>query len=146
MCPLTPSLDVCTGANDNMLSVGMPLINTEMHEALLLANVPEDNARAAAAEVAKAQGFASKSDVSGLGVQLRSKIEEHSAEGFSEVNRHSVEFQAEADRGYAEAEKDHAEMDKGYAQLKRSLTVLKFAVISYETIIIALLVKLVFFS
>ena len=47
-----------------------------MYEALLLANVPEDKARAAAAEVAKGQDLASKSDL----FELRSEIEKRFAE------------------------------------------------------------------
>ena len=54
----------------------MGVISTEMYEALLLANVPEDKARAAAAEVAKGQDLASKSDL----FALRSEIEKRFAE------------------------------------------------------------------
>ena len=53
----------------------MGVISTEMYEALLLANVPEDKARAAA-EVAKGQDLASKSDL----FALRSEIEKRFAE------------------------------------------------------------------
>ena len=76
-----------------------------MYEALLLANVPEDKAKAAAAEVAKTQDFASKTDL--------------------------LELQAE--------------MDKRFAAIEKSLAVVKFAVFSGGSIILALLVKLVFF-
>ena len=92
-----------------ILGPAMGVINTEMYEALLLAHVPEDKAKAAAAEVARAQDFASKSDVLELGAQLR------------------------------------AEMDKRFAEVEKSLAVLKFAVFSGGSIILALLVKLVFF-
>ncbi len=87
----------------------MAVISTEMYEALLLTNVPEDKAKAAAAEVAKTQDFASKTDLLELGAQLR------------------------------------AEMDKRFAAIEKSLAVVKFAVFSGESIILALLVKLVFF-
>ena len=87
----------------------MGVISTEMYEALLLANVPEDKAKAAAAEVAKTQDFASKTDLLELGAQLR------------------------------------AEMDKRFAAIEKSLAVVKFAVFSGGSIILALLVKLVFF-
>ncbi len=83
----------------------MGVISTEMYEALLLANVPEDKAKAAAAEVAKTQDFASKTDL--------------------------LELQAE--------------MDKRFAAIEKSLAVVKFAVFSGGSIILALLVKLVFF-
>ncbi len=87
----------------------MGVISTEMYEALLLANVPEDKAKAAAAEVAKTQDLASKTDLLELGAQLR------------------------------------AEMDKRFAAIEKSLAVVKFAVFSGGSIILALLVKLVFF-
>ena len=94
----------------------MGVISTEMYEALLLAHVPEDKAKAAAAEVAKTQDFASKSDVLELGAQLL----------------------AEMDRRFAE-------VDKRFAEVEKSLAVVKFAVYSGGSIILALLVKLVFF-
>ena len=83
----------------------MGVISMEMYEALLLAHVPEDKAKAAAAEVAKTQDFASKSDL----LELR------------------------------------AEMDKRFAAIEKSLAVVKFAVFSGGSIILALLLKLVFF-
>ena len=82
----------------------MGVISTEMYEALLLANVPEDKARAAA-EVAKGQDLASKSDL----FALRSEIE------------------------------------KRLAEIEKSLAVLKFAVLSGGPLILAMLIKLVFF-
>ena len=101
----------------------MGVISTEMYEALLLAHVPEDKAKAAAAEVAKTQDIASKSDVLELGAQLL----------------------AEVDKRFAEVDKRFAEVDKRFAELEKSLAVLKFAVYSGGSIILALLVKLVFF-
>ena len=92
-----------------MLEPAMAVISTEMYEALLLAHVPEDKAKAAAAEVAKTQDFASKSDLLELGAQLL------------------------------------AEMDKRFAEVDKSLAVVKFAVFSGGSIILALLIKLVFF-
>ena len=58
----------------------MGVISAEMYEALLLADVPEDKAKAAAAEVAKTQDFASKSDVRELGAQLQAEIGKRFAE------------------------------------------------------------------
>ena len=49
----------------------MGVISTEMYDELLLAHVPEDKAKAAAAEVARSQDVASKSDVLELGAHLR---------------------------------------------------------------------------
>ncbi len=94
----------------------MGVMSTEMYEALLLAHVPEDKAKAAAAEVAKTQDIASKSDVLELGAQLLAKVD-----------------------------KRFAEVDKRFAEVDKSLAVLKFAVYSGGSIILALLVKLVFF-
>ena len=87
----------------------MGVISAEMYEALLLADVPEDKARAAAAEVAKTQDFASKSDVRQLGAQLQAK------------------------------------MDKRLAEVEKSLAVMNSAVFSGGSIMLALLLKLVFF-
>ena len=61
-----------------ILRSAMGVISTEMYEALLLAHVPEDKARAAAAEVAKGQDLASRSDLLELGAQLRSEITKRS--------------------------------------------------------------------
>ena len=101
----------------------MGVISTEMYEALLLAQVPEDKAKAAAAEVAKTQDFASKSDVLELGAQL----------------------QAEMGKRFAEVDKRFAEVDKHLVEVDKSLAVVKFAVFSGGSIILALLAKLVFF-
>ena len=87
----------------------MGVSSTEVYEALLLAHVPDDKAKAAAAEVARTQDIASKSDILELGAQLR------------------------------------AEMDERFAEVEKSLAVLRFAVFSGGSIILALLVKLVFF-
>ncbi len=87
----------------------MAVISTEVYEALLLAHVPDDKAKAAAAEVARTQDIASKSDILELGAQLR------------------------------------AEMDERFAEVEKSLAVPRFAVFSGGSIILALLVKLVFF-
>ena len=99
-----------------MLRPPMGFISIEVYEALLLAHVPEEKAKAAAAEVAKAQGFASKSEVGELGAQLQ-----------------------------AEMDKCFAEMDRRFAEVEESLAVLKFAVFSGGSIMLALLLKLVFF-
>ena len=88
-----------------ILSPVIGVISTEMYEALLLANVPADKAKAAAGEVAKTQDFATKSDL----LELQSK------------------------------------MDTRFADLEKSLAVLKFAIFSVGPMILALLVKLVFF-
>ena len=80
-----------------------------MYQALLLANVPEDKARAAAAEVAKGQDLVSKADLFEFGAQLRSEI------------------------------------DNRFAELEKSLAVLRFAVFSGGSVVLALLFKLVFF-
>ena len=112
----------------------MAVISTEMYEALLLAHVPEDKAKAAAAEVAKTQDFASKSDVLELGAQLQAEIDKRFAEVFAEM-----------DRRFAEMGRRFAEMHRRFAEIEKSLAVLRFAVFSGGSIILALLIKLVFF-
>ncbi len=83
----------------------MGVSSTEVYEALLLAHVPDDKAKAVAAEVAKTQDSASKSDL--------------------------LELQAE--------------MDRRFTAIEKSLAVVKFAVFAGGSIILAPLVKLVFF-
>ena len=73
---------MCESETTGILEPAMGVINTEMYEALLLAHVPEDKAKAAAAEVAKTQDSASKSDL--------------------------LELQAEMDRRFAAIEKSLA--------------------------------------
>ena len=56
------------------------LTRMEMYDALLLARVPENKAKAAAAEVARSQDVASKSDVLELGAQLQVEMDKRFAE------------------------------------------------------------------
>ena len=49
----------------------MSVISSEMYEALLLANVAADKAKAAAGEVAKTQDLVTKADLLELGAQLQ---------------------------------------------------------------------------
>ena len=101
----------------------MSVISTEMYEALLLANVPADKAKAAASEVAKTQDFVTKADLLEFGAQL----------------------QAEMDRRFAEFDRRFAEFEKRLAEVDKSLAIVKFAVFSGGSIVLALLIKLVFF-
>ena len=101
----------------------MGVISTEMYEALLSAKVPEDKARAAAAEVARGQDLVSKSDLFEFGVQLR----------------------ADMDRRFSDIDGRFAEMERRLARVDASLAVLKFAVFSGGPVLLGLLVKLVFF-
>ena len=94
----------------------MGVISAEMYQALLLANVPEDKALAAAAEVAKGQDLVSKTDLFEFGAQLRSEMD-----------------------------KWFGETGKRFAELEKSLAVLKFAVFSGGSVVLALMFKLVFF-
>ena len=109
----------------------MGVISAEMYQALLLAHVPEDVAQAAAAEVAKSQDVASKSDVLESGAHLQ-----------AEMDKRFAELRAEMDKRFAEL---RAEMDNRFAEVEKSLAVLKFAVFSGGSIMLALLIKLVFF-
>ena len=112
----------------------MAVISTAMYEALLLAHVPEDKAKAAAAEVAKTQDFAARSDVLELSAQLLAEMDKRFAEVFAEI-----------DKRFAEVDKRFAEVDMRLAEVDKSLAVVKFAVFSGGSIIVALLIKLVFF-
>ena len=107
---------MCESETTAILQPAMGVISTEMYEALLLAHVPEDKAKAAAAEVARTQDFASKTDLLELGSQLQSEMD-----------------------------KRFAAVDRRLAEMEKSLAVLKFAVFSGCSIILALLINLVFF-
>ena len=119
----------------------MGVISAEMYEALILANVPEDKARAAAAEVAKGQDLASKADLVELGAQLRSEMDK----GFAEMDKRFGEMDKRIDKRFAEMDKRFAEMDKRFAETDKSLAVLRLAVFSGGSVVLALLLKLVFF-
>ena len=108
----------------------MGVISAEMYEALLAASVPEDKARAAAAEVARGQDLVSKSDLFEFGVQLRAEIDQR----FAGV-----------DQRFAAIDQRFAAIDKCLTEMKTSLAVLKFAVFTGGSVVLALLVKLAFF-
>ena len=124
---LLQSRNVRIGAHDRYTKPTMGVISTEMYEALLLAHVPEDKAKAAAAEVARSQDVASKSDVLELGALLQAEMDKR----FAEVDKRFAELRSE--------------MDKRFAEVDKSLAVLRFAVFSGGSIMLALLIKLVFF-
>ena len=108
----------------------MAVINAEMYEALLVAKVPEGMARAAAAQVAVSQDFASRSDLLEFGKELRSAIDRRFAE---------------QDKRFAEQDKRFVEQDKRFGAIEKSLAVLRFAVLSGGSVMLGLLLKLVFF-
>ena len=157
-----------------MLRPAVGVISAEMYEALILANVPEDKARAAAAEVAKGQDLASKADLVELGAQLRSEMDK----GFAQMDKRFAEMDNRMDKRFAEmdnrmdkrfagmdnrmdkrfagmdkrtderfAEMDKRfdKMDKRFDKIMKSLLVLKIGVFSQGSVILALLIKLVFF-
>ena len=110
----------------------MSVISTEMYEALLLANVPPDKAKAAAGEVAKTQDFVSKADL--LKFVTKADLLEFGAQLHSEI-----------DKRFAEVDRRFAELDKRFSELDKALAIVKFAVFSGGSIVLALLIKLVFF-
>ena len=115
----------------------MGVISAEMYQALLLANVPEDKARAAAAEVAKGQDLVSKADLFEFGAQLRSEMDKR----FGEIDKRLEEI----DKRLAGIDTRFAGIDMRFAELEKSLAVLRFAVFSGGSVVLALLFKLVFF-
>ncbi len=115
----------------------MAVINAEMYEALLVAKVPEGMARAAAAQVAVSQDFASRSDLLEFGKELRSAIDRR----FAEQDKRF----AEQDKRFVEQDKRFVEQDKRFGAIEKSLAVLRFAVLSGGSVMLGLLLKLVFF-
>ena len=126
----------------------MGVISSEMYEALLVAKVPKDQARAAAAEVAKGQDLASKSDLLEFGAQLRTEMDQRFGELRTEMDQRFGELRTEMDQRFGAMEKRFekrfGEMDKRFGDIEKSLALLKFAVFSGGPIILALLIKLVF--
>ena len=121
-----------------------------MYEALLLANVPKDKARAAAAEVAKGQDLASKSDLFELGAQLRSEMANRfgeMAKRFGDIDKRFGEIDkrfGEMAKRFGDIDNRFGEMAKRFGEIEKSLALLKFAVFSGGSIILVLLIKLVF--
>ena len=66
-------------ADESSTEAGVGVNSSEMNEAMLVANLPKDQARAAAGEVAKGQDLASESDLFGFGAQLRTAMDNDSA-------------------------------------------------------------------
>ena len=91
-----------------------------MSEGLILGNVPDDMARAAAAEVATVQDIVSKFDLVDFGVQSQSELDKRMERRFDM-------------------------MDRRFDKIMKSLLVLKIGVFSQGSVILALLIKLVFF-
>lgn len=125
-----------------------------MYEALLVAKVPKDQATAAAAEVAKGQDLASKSDLLEFGAQLRTEMDKRFGELRTEMDQRlgamdqrlgAMEKRLGAmEKRLGGMDKRLGGMDKRFGDIEKSLALLKFAVFSGGPIILALLIKLVF--
>ena len=111
--------------------------NTEMYQALKLANVPEEQAIAAAAAVARGQDAATKSDLTEFEADLNSQMDIRFAEFRKEMNEQFNQIQQQ----FAEQRKENGER---LSKNEPSLAVLKFVLILGGSAIIALLLKLVF--
>lgn len=93
----------------------MSVVNIEMYEALVVANVPKAMAKAAAAQVVTGQDLTAQAGLIKFGQNLRTEI----ARRF-------------------------AEQDKRFVEIEKSLAVLRFSVLSGGPLILGLLAKLVF--
>ena len=110
-----------------MLSGAIGATSAGMSEGLIPGNVPDDMARAAAGEVATAQDIVSKFDLVDFGVQSQSELDKL--------------FAAMDER----MERRFDMMDRRFDKIMKSLLVLKIGVFSQGSVILALLIKLVFF-
>ena len=108
----------------------MSVVNIEMYEALVVANVPKAMAKAAAAQVVTGQDLTAQAGLIKFGQNLRTEI----ARRF-----------AEQDKRFDKIDKRLAEQDKRFDKIEKSLAVLMFAVLSGGPLILGLLVKLIFF-
>ena len=121
------ALDSRTGTGDGMLRSAIGTTSAGMSEGLIPGNVPDDTARAAAGEVATAQDIVSKSDLLDFGVQSQSELDKLFAEMDERMERR-LDM-----------------MDRRFDKIMKSLLVLKIGVFSQGSVILALLIKLVFF-
>jgi hypothetical protein len=102
----------------------MSLIVAEVYDALIEAGTSEEKAKAAAGAIPVAKSLLTKEDLDGLkeGIDKRfAKIEER----------------------FAKIEERFIKMDERFVKIERDLAVLKFG---YGPVILALLVKIAFFS
>ena len=109
-------LDSRIGIGDGTIRPAIRVTSAGMSEGLILANVPDHTARATAGQVATAQDFVSQPDLVDFGVQLQSEMDKL----FTKTDRH-------------------------FDKVMKSLLVLKIGVFSLGSVILALLIKLVFF-
>ena len=106
----------------------MSLSVTEIYEALLIAGVPEPQAKAAAA-IATAPNNSAKQEL----LKLR-----------TEMNAGLVAVRAEM-ATKQDLAKFREKIVPAYTSINRDLAVLKFAVLTFEAVTIGLLLKIVFF-
>jgi hypothetical protein len=102
----------------------MSLIVAEVYDALIEAGTSEEKAKAAAGAIPVAKSLLTKEDLDGLkeGIDKRfAKIEER----------------------FAKIDERFVKMDERFVKIERDLAVLKFG---YGPVILALLVKIAFFS
>jgi hypothetical protein len=109
----------------------MSLIVAEVYDALIEAGTSEEKAKAAAGAIPVAKSLLTKEDLDGLkeGIDKRfAKIEER----FAKI-----------DERFAKIDERFVKMDERFVKIERDLAVLKFG---YGPVILALLVKIAFFS
>ena len=142
----------------------MSLIVTEVYEALLLAGVPDDKAKAAAGAIPAARDIAGKDDIAELQAatlekiaklhvatqqdiaELRVSTQEKIAKLEVSTQQSIANLQAPTQKKIAESleltRQDIAKMQRDIAELRSSIMFMKFV---YGPTVIVLLLKLVFF-
>ena len=142
----------------------MSLIVTEVYQALLLAGVPDDKAKAAAGAIPAARDIAGKDDIAELQAATQEKIaklhvatqqeiaasrastQQDIAELRAATQEKIANLQAPTQKKIAESleltRQDIAKMQRDIAELRSSIMFMKFV---YGPTVIVLLLKLVFF-
>jgi hypothetical protein len=102
----------------------MSLIVAEVYDALIEAGTSEEKAKAAAGAIPVAKSLLTKEDLDGLKEGIDKRF-------------------AKIDERFAKIDERFVKMDERFVKIERDLAVLKFG---YGPVILALLVKIAFFS
>ena len=112
----------------------MSIMVAEIYKALIEAGASEASARAAASAIPIAKDLATKQDITDTKQDI--------ADVKAELKQDIADVKAELKQDIADVK---AELKQDIAELKQDIVVLKFAVFAFGPVILALLIKLVFF-
>lgn len=123
----------------------MSLIVSEVYDALVVAGVPDDKARASAGAIPMVETLATRQDLAEFKAATRQDLAEFRQEMVefkAELRQEMAEFKAELRQEMAGL---RVELKEEIGALKREFAVMKLALFTFGPTILALLVKLAFF-